>query len=293
MTGLVTVKTAAKLNLLLNITGVREDGYHTLETVMQTVDLYDFMTIDAAGGQIRLTGNLPYIPYNEKNLVYRAAAAFFAATGIPPAARIHLTKHIPVQAGMGGGSGNAAGALLGLNLLYGEPLSRNALAALAGPLGADVPYFLTGGTALCTGTGDELTPLRPMPDCTIVVIKDRQGVSTSAAYAKYDADPIPPVGDLKRLLAGMEQGGLGQICAGLGNVFYEYAAAQCPQIKWAYDDLFECGADGVCMSGSGSAVFGIFEDPDRARRCFQKLGRAHAYISMTRPTEDAVLLFEG
>lgn len=149
MTGLVTVKTAAKLNLLLNITGVREDGYHTLETVMQTVDLYDFMTIDAAGGQIRLTGNLPYIPYNEKNLVYRAAAAFFAATGIPPAARIHLTKHIPVQAGMGGGSGNAAGALLGLNLLYGEPLSRNALAALAGPLGADVPYFLTGGTALC------------------------------------------------------------------------------------------------------------------------------------------------
>ena len=140
---MVTVKTAAKLNLLLNITGVRDDGYHTLETVMQTVDLYDFMTIDATGGQIRLTGNLPYIPYNEKNLVYRAAAAFFEATGIPPAARIHLTKHIPVQAGMGGGSGNAAGALIGLNRLYGEPLSRGALAALAGPLGRGRALFLS------------------------------------------------------------------------------------------------------------------------------------------------------
>lgn len=290
---MVTVKTAAKLNLLLNITGVMDDGYHALETVMQTVDLYDFISIEAGGGGIALSGNLPYIPYNEKNLVYRAADAFFRAASIEPRVRIGLIKHIPVQAGMGGGSGNAAGTLIGLNRMFGRPLSNGQLLSLAAPLGADVPYFLAGGTALCTGRGDRLSPLHAMPDCAFVVLKGRQGVSTLAAYAGYDADPVARTGDIRRLLVGLDRGDLAEVCAGLGNDFYAYASSQCPQIEQARDQLLRHGALGACMTGSGSAVFGIFPDLPAARRCAEQLGGKYAYAAVARPTDGSVVVFEN
>lgn len=288
---MLTVKTAAKLNLVLDITGLREDGYHTVKTVMQSVSLYDFLTFEIKGQGIALSGNLPYIPYNEQNLAYKAAAAFYASAGITPEIEISITKHIPIQAGMGGGSANASGVLLGLNELYGKPLSCERLCGLAASLGADVPFSLTGGTVLCEGIGDVMTPLAPMPGCTFVIVKDRRGISSRDAYSRYDTAPIPLRTDADAILKALENRDLYGICSALGNVFYEGVAVRIDTISKTVEQLNAKGALGVCMTGSGSAVYGIFPDRASALLCLEFMKGRHPFAAVAQPVTHAVDLF--
>ena len=185
----LTVPAPAKLNLSLDIVGVREDGYHLLRMIMQTIDLCDQIVLERAD-EISLTCNLPELPCDERNLAVRAAHAFFERTGLPGGVRMTLDKNIPHGAGMGGGSADAAAVLKGLNELCGTDLSQQELCEIGLRLGADVPFCIVGGTQLAEGVGERLTPLPPLPDCFLLVAKPEQGVSTPEATTRTTGSPM-------------------------------------------------------------------------------------------------------
>ena len=286
-----TVKTAAKLNLSLDITGRLPDGFHEISTVMQTVGVYDYLTMTQIEEGIELSGNLPYLPYNAKNLVYKAAAAFYARIGQKPGLRVRIQKHIPVQAGLGGGSGNAAGVLAGLNAMYGSPLSEEELSALAGTLGADVPFFLTGGTVLCRGRGEQMEKLPDLPDCAFVICKGGLGISTKAAYAALDAAPFPePMGDL--LIAADRAGDIKEIAASLGNAFWSAAKELCPPLVPMERNLRRY-CDAVMLTGSGSAMYALFPDVASAKPCFERLRKKYGFVYLARPVGAGCQIFQA
>ena len=285
----ITVKAAAKINLSLDIVGKREDGYHLLETVMQTVSLYDYIGIDTSKKGITLSGNLPYVPYNEKNIAYKAASLFFELIGEEPHAEISLTKHIPVCAGMGGGSSNAAAVLLGLNYAFGEPLKKEALCEKSVSLGADVPYFFYGGTKLCEGIGEKVSNISKMADCPIVILKDKTGVSTPAAVKAFDEAPVIS-GYTKNTVKALATGNLSELGTCLGNALYDYSADLCPQITKNINSLKESGAY-ACMTGSGSAVFGLFESLSDAQKCFELHKGKHEKAVLCRPADTPFLVY--
>ena len=258
---------------------------------MQTVDLYDYLYVQTGGKGISLSGNLRYIPYNQSNLVYRAAEAFYQSAGLTPEVRIYLQKHIPIQAGMGGGSGNAAGILWGLNEIYGRPLDDKRLYDICLTLGSDVPYFLTGGTALCEGRGEIITPLADIPDCYFVLVKDKQGVSTKDAFADIDGCKNPPSFVCDAMLDAVEQGSMEGICRSLGNTFTPSARARSASIDANIREMMQF-TDYVQMTGSGSVVFGIFTDKQQAKDCLEALRRRHLFVCMTRPVKTGMILLK-
>ena len=232
----------AKLNLTLAITGIREDGYHTLHTVMQQISLFDVITIEKAD-TLTFTCTEPSLA-GEKNLCVKGAKAFFARTGILGGARIRLEKHLPTGAGMGGGSADCATVLSLLNTLYGEPLTKEELLALGATLGADVPFCIQGGRCLCTGIGDILTPLPQEEKLYFAVAKGKDGLSTPQMYRLAD-EARDTWSDPRR--------------EGYYNDFAPVAEAVLPEIAYLRTRLSELGATTAMMTGSGSAVFGIFE----------------------------------
>ena len=284
----LTVKSAAKINLSLDIVGLREDGYHLLSTVMQTVSLYDYIGIDTSKKGITLSGNLPYIPYNEKNIAYKAAKLFFELIEEEAHVSIELTKHIPVCAGMGGGSSNAAAVLIGLNEAFGNPISKELLCEKSVALGADVPYFFYGGTKICEGIGEIIADTAKIPECYIVILKDKAGVSTPKAFGAFDANPIVS-GYTEKTVKALEQGSLKKLCESLGNALYDYSADICPQITKNIASLKDCGAYS-CMTGSGSAVFGIFENETEAKKCFEKHKGKHEKAVLCTPVEEHIII---
>lgn len=269
------VETArAKLNLSLDVTGRRADGYHLLSMVCQTVTLADTLRFARGPGGLRVacTG-APEVPDGPENLVYRAAEAFFSATGERDRnVAITVEKRIPSQAGLGGGSADAAAALRGLCRLYGHPLAMERLCALAARVGADVPFCVQGGTALAQGVGERLTPLRPMPRCGIVICKPPVGISTPDAYRKIDSSPCPQTRYTPGVLQALENGSLEALAAALGNCFAD--VLRVPAVDALAARLREAGALGACMTGSGSAVFGLFPHAADARRAAGALAGA-------------------
>jgi 4-diphosphocytidyl-2-C-methyl-D-erythritol kinase len=258
---------------------------------MQSVALYDYLFVEIGGKGISLSGNLRYIPYNETNLVYRAAAAFYQASGIDPEVRIRMHKHIPVQAGMGGGSGNAAGMVEGLNALYGHPLSFEQMYEICRDLGSDVPYFLQSGTVLCEGRGEIMTKLPDLPECWLVLVKDRAGVSTKVAFADIDADPHPPAFVCDEMVQAIKQGDLAGVCARLGNSFLPSVSSRCPSVAQQLRDLREFSPN-VCMTGSGSAVFAVFTDKVQAQACHRALFGKYPFVCITRPVNRGTIIIE-
>lgn len=258
----------AKVNLSLDVVGRRADGYHLLSMVCQTVSLCDTLTFVRKPGaplSVRVE-QAPEIPSGPENLVYRAAERFFAAAGEDDrGVEITIEKHIPAQAGLGGGSADAAAALRGLCRLYGRRLSKETLDSIALAVGADVPFCLCGGTALAEGIGERLTPLKALPRCLFVVVKPPFGVSTKEAYQKIDAAPAAAQPHTPGVLRALQSGSLPALGAQLGNRFSE--ALSLPQVEALCRRLREAGALGACMTGSGSAVFGLFspDDAERAR----------------------------
>lgn len=269
----LSCKSYGKINLMLNISGKRQDGYHELETVMQTVSLYDAVTVSLKKEpRISLACNLPYIPRDSRNVAYKAAELFFQTADIQSGAHISIKKTIPVGGGMGGGSANAATVLNCLNALCGRPLDRQKLHELAYSLGADVPFCLERGTFLAEGIGEKLTRLPNMPKCPIVVCKPRASVSSKTAYQIYDGFEEKEHFDSSAMVDALKQGNINRVARAVGNSFEKPISAEHPEISAIKKQLLENGALCAAMTGSGSVVFGLFSHQ----------GKAHAAKSALR-----------
>jgi len=259
----------AKINLTLDIVGTRADGYHLLESIFQSVDICDVViarkrlrpriTLDAPGCDCPV----------EKNTAYKAAVAFFDYTGLKKGVHLKVCKHIPTQAGMGGGSADAAAVLMALNRLFDTNLTPEQLCEIGLTVGADVPFCIVGGTAYVTGIGEGLQALPPLPDCTIVVAQPAEGISTKEAYAAVDNAEILTRPDNAAAIAALERGDLAGVCAQAVNVF-EAAT----ELKGVADIRRRMDAHTpLCsqMTGSGSCVFAIFDDDASAQACLAEL----------------------
>lgn len=248
----ITIAAHAKLNLYLDIVGTRADGYHLLETVLQSVDLCDIVEVSAARERISVSCSNPEIPTGEKNICHKAAKRFAERVGGNFGAEIHIEKRIPDGAGLGGGSADAAAVLYALNELNGLPMRSDELLQLAAEIGADVPFCLTGGLAVCRGIGEEIEPLKPLPELFYLIVKPNFRCPTQDAYKLYDKAPVPARNALEAFCnAGLRYPEL------LYNVFEEvYGSLEISSIK---TKLREKGALGALLTGSGSAVFGVYE----------------------------------
>jgi 4-diphosphocytidyl-2-C-methyl-D-erythritol kinase len=260
-------KAYAKLNISLDVLSKRPDGYHELCMVMQTVSLCDDLEVSLrSDGEIKIGTNLRYLPCDERNIAYKAAKAFFANSGNGAlGANISITKHIPVCAGMGGGSSDGAAVLRALNRLTGKPFSRSALEELGSHLGSDIPFCVAGGTALASGKGEILSDLTPFPDCFFVIAKPNFSISTPELFSKIDLSSLKYHPDTQGIVASSENGDLKGICRRMYNVFEDVLPQKPDDIPVIKQILMDCGAVNAVMTGTGSAVFGIFENDDKAK----------------------------
>lgn len=254
----------AKLNISLDVTERREDGYHDMLMVMQTVSLCDEITVTLdGGGRVRARSNLRFIPGDERNLAVKAALCFLEETGhAGQGMLIEINKRIPVGAGMGGGSSDAAAVLRALNRLYGDPLDRGQLRRLSERIGSDVPFCVYGGTALASGRGEKLEALPDMLDCRFIICKPEFSISTPELFRKLDEIKLRCHPDTTGLVEAIRQGQLAQICRRMYNVFEDVDDRRMRTVADIKSILLDHGALGAVMTGTGSAVFGVFE-PDR------------------------------
>lgn len=272
MNDILELKALAKINLGLDVLGRRENGYHDVRMVMQTIYLYDNVTIQkAAEPGIVLKTNLYYLPLDEKNIAYKAAKLLIDEFGITEGVQITLDKHIPVAAGLAGGSSNAAAVLVGMNRLFSLGLSEKELMERGVLLGADVPYCVMRGTVLAEGIGEKLTPLAPLPKCYVLVAKPAISVSTKMVYEKLDAHEIEDHPDIDGILAGLQAGDLKKIADSMGNVLERVTVEEYPIIDDIKQVMKEMGALNAMMSGSGPTVFGLYEDKMTAKQAEQKI----------------------
>lgn len=262
----------AKINLGLDVLGKREDGYHEVRMIMQTIRMYDQLDMrKSVEPGIHLTTNKKYIPVDENNLVWRAAKLMMDTCGIMEGVSIHLHKVIPVAAGMAGGSSDAAATLVGMNRLFHCGLSKEKLMELGVQIGADVPYCVLRGTALAEGIGEKLTVLPPMPDCWILIGKPGISVSTKYVYTTLDlnTDTVHP--DIDGMKNALEDGNLYGITERMGNVLQDVTIPAYPEVERIKEQMKTLGAVNAMMSGSGPTVFGIFDNEEKAQEACQKL----------------------
>lgn len=268
------LKALGKINLGLDVLGRRENGYHDVRMVMQTVYLYDQITLKKTKQPgIKLETNLFYLPVNENNLAYRAAKLLMDEFDIKEGVYIHLDKHIPVAAGMAGGSSNAAAVLYGINRMFSLGLTEQELMDRGVTLGADVPYCIMRGTVLAEGIGEILTPQPPMPRCCVLIAKPPISVSTKLVYEKLDSHEIEEHPDIDGVLEGLKEQNLGKVASSMGNVLEKVTIEEYPVIEKIKDVMKEEGALNAMMSGSGPTVFGIYDDKAKARRAAAKIKR--------------------
>lgn len=277
----VTVLAPAKLNLSLDVVGTLPNGYHDLDMVMQTIDLYEKIILKTSR-DLRLSLPGSFVPANDKNTAVKAALAFFDYTGLLAGVDINVYKRVPVRAGMAGGSADAAGVLVGLNELYGAKLSMSELCAIGAGIGADVPFALLGGTCRVRGVGDLMKALPPCPDCRFVVVMPSVGVSTPEAFARYDTMGSPVHPDCEAQEQAIRKNDLAAVCAAAGNALEHCSGAvETPAIC---EILRANGAITAQMTGSGAAVFGIFADDAQARAAAAVLRKSYKQVYVCRPT---------
>ncbi len=279
----ITCNAYAKINLTLDIIGRRADGYHLLQMVMQSVSLCDTITLcQTKGGGIQLICDHPDIPCDERNTIVKAANAFYDSCKISENnIEIEVTKRIPSQAGLAGGSADAAAVLHELNQMYHTDLTVEQLCEIGLTVGADVPFCIRGGTMLAEGTGEILTPLAPMPHCYVVLCKPPVSVNTAQAYALSDsaAEFVHP--NTAAMLKAIDEQDLRTVCTDLCNVFEQILTL--PQVDAVKRQMNEMGALGSCMTGSGSVVFGIFKEEAAALRCKEKLQKSYQEVFVCEP----------
>ena len=277
------VKAFAKLNLTLDILRRREDGYHDLQMVMQSIDLADELTITPAEGEGAMSTTLSYLPSDGRNLAQMAAEAFRNAAGRGGQVDISIVKRIPVCAGMAGGSSDAAAVLRAMNELTGAGYTPAELAKIGEAVGSDVPYCVVGGTALAEGRGERLTPLPPLPPCHVVVCKPPFPISTPQLFSRVDVRKIARRPDTEGMLAALAAGDLTGVARRMYNVFEDVLEsrrqAEINAIKAA---LIDCGALGAAMTGSGPTVFGLFDDPAAAEHAKARLSGSYQDVFLCR-----------
>jgi len=280
----------AKLNLSLDVLGAMSDGYHEMRMVMQSASLCDLVRVElCGGGEISLRTNFGFLPRDGRNLACQAAKAFFEAAGMAEqGASITLCKRIPVGAGLGGGSTDAAAVLRALNRLTGAGLSRAELETLGGKLGSDVPFCVSGGAALAAGRGELLTPIAPLPDCGIVICKPRFSIRTPELFRRIDARRSRIRPDTEGLVAAMARGDLPGAARRMFNVFEDVLPKKCAEVGVIKHRLLDAGALGAVMTGTGSAVVGVFDSREAAAAAAAELGQSYQECFTASPAGVAV-----
>ena len=279
----------AKINLVLDVLRKREDGYHEVAMVMQSVDLSDTILLKEAERNWLITNNR-YIPANMNNLAMRAVTLM--QREFPrhvPRLEVTLEKQIPVAAGMAGGSADCAAVILGINKLCNLGLTQKEMEVLAAQLGSDIPFCISGATALATGRGERMEPLPPCPTLHLVLVKPPFGVSTPKVYNNLRVDEITEHPDVDACIKGLERGDKAQILSALGNVLEQSTFELQPKVKSIKEGMQACGCDHVLMSGSGPTVFAAFEEAEQAQQYYNKLKRQYPGAILTRTIQETQL----
>ncbi len=272
----ISLKALAKINLGLDVVRRREDGYHEVRMIMQTIHLYDRLDIKRTQEPgIQIQTNLSFLPVNENNLIYKAAKLLMDEFSITDGVSVKLDKRIPVAAGMAGGSTDAAAMLIGVNRLFSLGLTKRQLMERGVQIGADVPYCIMRGTALAEGIGEALSPLPPMVKCPVLIAKPSISVSTKFVYQNLKLDDTTIHPDIDRLIDDIKAKNLHDIAAHMGNVLETVTIPNNPVIDEIKKHMLSNGAVGAMMSGSGPTVFGLFDDEDTAKKAYKAMRSSH------------------
>ena len=272
----ISLKALAKINLGLDVVRRREDGYHEVRMIMQTIQLYDRLDIKRTQEPgIQIQTNLSFLPVNENNLIYKAAKLLMDEFSITDGVSVKLDKRIPVAAGMAGGSTDAAAMLIGVNRLFSLGLTKRELMERGVQIGADVPYCIMRGTALAEGIGEALSPLPPMVKCPVLIAKPSISVSTKFVYQNLKLDDTTIHPDIDRLIDDIKAKNLHDITAHMGNVLETVTIPNYPVIDEIKKHMLSNGAVGAMMSGSGPTVFGLFDDEDTAKKAYKAMRSSH------------------
>ncbi|MGO4111373.1 4-(cytidine 5'-diphospho)-2-C-methyl-D-erythritol kinase [Paenibacillus sp. YAF4_2] len=265
-------KAPAKINLMLDVMRKREDGFHEVEMIMTMVDLADRLELEELPRDtIIISSQAGYIPLDEKNLAFQAARLIKERYDVRKGVYIHLDKKIPVAAGLAGGSSDAAAALRGLNRLWQLNIPEDELCRLGAELGSDVPFCVTGGTAIARGRGEKLEQISNPPQCWVVLAKPPINVSTADVYGKLRANELKNHPSTQEMVSAIERGSFSDICAGLGNVLENVTLDLYPEVLQLKESMQKLGADGVLMSGSGPTVFGLVSKEAKLPRIYNGL----------------------
>ena len=272
----ISLKALAKINLGLDVVRRREDGYHEVRMIMQTIQLYDRLDIKRTQEPgIQIQTNLSFLPVNENNLIYKAAKLLMDEFSITDGVSVKLDKRIPVAAGMAGGSTDAAAMRIGVNRLFSLGLTKRELMERGVQIGADVPYCIMRGTALAEGIGEALSPLPPMVKCPVLIAKPSISVSTKFVYQNLKLDDTTIHPDIDRLIDDIKAKNLHDIAAHMGNVLETVTIPNYPVIDEIKKHMLSNGAVGAMMSGSGPTVFGLFDDEDTAKKAYKAMRSSH------------------
>ena len=276
------IKAYAKVNISLDIVGKREDGYHLLEMIMQSIDLYDELNIEKQNKDITIKCNKPYVPTDERNLAYKAAKLFIEKYNINSGVNISIKKNIPVCAGLAGGSTDGAAVLKAMNKIFGVEASDEELMELGLKLGADVPYCIKGGTALCTGVGEKVTELKNFKDKILVLVKPPFGVSTKSVYQEFDLSKVRSHPNTEIIIKAIEENDLKLVSNNMKNLLENVTLRKHKVLINIKEEMRALGSIGAMMSGSGPTVFAFFDDMLKAQRCFEKMKLKYNDVFITR-----------
>ena len=275
-------KAYAKINIVLDVVGKREDVYHLLKMIMQTIDLYDTIKIKKINYGIKINCNKEYVPTDERNLAYKAAKLFMDTYNINSGVEIYIEKNIPVAAGLAGGSTDCAAVLKMMNKIFNINASDEELMKLGVKLGADVPYCIVGGTALCEGIGEKITKLKPFKNHILVLVKPPFGVSTKEVYKAFDLEKVRIHPATSSIIEKMKQGDLKFVSNNMKNLLENVTLRKYKSLIGLKEEMISLGSVGALMSGSGPSVFGFFDDITKAQKCYDKMKEKYTDVFITR-----------
>ncbi len=271
---MISLEAHAKINLSLDVLNKREDGYHDLRMIMQTIQLYDNISIQEIRSGVEIDCVASYVPNNNTNIACKAAEAMISKYNLDAGVKIKIDKRIPVAAGLAGGSSDAAAVIKGINSLFNLGIGQGELMEIGRTIGADVPYCILGGTALAEGIGEKLTQLPVLSGIQILIIKPRVGVSTAWVYKNLDLNKINERPDTEALISAIKSKDIKFIASNMKNVLESVTVVKQPIIEKIKETLLEKGAIGSMMSGSGPSVFGIFDDKEKAKNAYNEMNKS-------------------
>lgn len=276
------IKAYGKVNISLDVVGKREDGYHLLSMIMQNIDLYDEIEVEKQQCGITLECNKSYVPVDNRNLAYKAAEIFKERYDIVDGVKINIEKNIPVSAGLAGGSTDAAAVLKVMNELFNVNATEEELMELGLKLGADIPYCIHGGTALCEGIGEIITPIKPFRDKIVVLVKPAFGVSTKEVYKNFNLEKVKQHPKTAEIINAIENDDLNFVASNMKNLLENVTLRKHKILIKIKEEMNACGAINSMMSGSGPTVFAFFDDMLKAQRCFEKMKKKYSDVFITR-----------